>query len=163
MGGVSEPTPSGKGGRKSLNVELNLVPFIDLLTVCITFLLLTAVWTHTGRINIDQSVQKPLKRQEQKEPPKRLIVLVDKKGYTVKWADEQPTTLPMAGDEYDVGALKKHVKTLEDRLPKNPRVVVALADDIRYNELIRVLDAFMGMHMPNVMVADAASVASQLM
>ena len=163
MGGVSEPTPSGKGGRKPVNVELNLVPFIDLLTVCITFLLLTAVWTQTGRINIDQSVQKPLKRQEQKEPPKRLIVMVDKKGYTLKWADEQPTTIPLSGEKYDIEGLKKTVEGMKERLPKNPRVVVALADEILYDELVKVLDTFMGMDMPNVMVADAASVASQLM
>ena len=35
---------SAKGHRRSLNANLNLVPFIDLLSVCITFLIATAVW-----------------------------------------------------------------------------------------------------------------------
>ena len=42
--GVSLPGGGGGGGRtRSLSADLNLVPFIDFLSVCITFLLLTAV------------------------------------------------------------------------------------------------------------------------
>ena len=42
MGGAA-PTPTGKGGKKALDAALNLVPFIDLLSCCISFLLITAV------------------------------------------------------------------------------------------------------------------------
>ena len=38
MGGAA-PTPSGKGGKKPLDAAINLVPFIDLLSCCISFLL----------------------------------------------------------------------------------------------------------------------------
>jgi biopolymer transport protein ExbD len=34
----------GGGGRRSVNAELNLVPYIDLLSTLICFLLITAVW-----------------------------------------------------------------------------------------------------------------------
>ena len=32
------------GGKRELNSDINLVPFIDLLSVCICFLLIAAVW-----------------------------------------------------------------------------------------------------------------------
>jgi biopolymer transport protein ExbD len=48
-------TPTGKGRRRPVDAAINLVPFIDLLSCCIAFLLITAVWsqvaaieTHTG-------------------------------------------------------------------------------------------------------------------
>ncbi|MFN7730043.1 MAG: ExbD/TolR family protein [Bdellovibrio sp.] len=41
---------------KHLDFELNLVPFIDLLSVCICFLLLTAVWLNIGTMNVKQAV-----------------------------------------------------------------------------------------------------------
>jgi biopolymer transport protein ExbD len=41
---------------KHLDFELNLVPFIDLLSVCICFLLLTAVWLNVGTMNVKQAV-----------------------------------------------------------------------------------------------------------
>lgn len=162
MGGVSEPMPGGKG-KKSLNVELNLVPFIDLLTVLITFLLLTAVWTQTGRINIDQSVQKPQKQEQPKEPPKRLTIMIDRKGYTMKWSDEPPEPLPIVAGEYDVSGLIEKLKALKERLPKDPKVVVAPEDTIPYREMIAVMDACMSLGLSNLMVADAASVIGEMM
>src|SRR3954466_3769028 len=48
------PMPSS-GGRKSLDAEINLVPFIDLLSVCICFLLMTAVWVQLSTVQVKQS------------------------------------------------------------------------------------------------------------
>jgi len=53
MGGAA-PTPSGKGGKKPLDASINLVPFIDLLSCCISFLLITAVWTQLARMDVTQ-------------------------------------------------------------------------------------------------------------
>lgn len=162
MGGVSEPVPSGHGGRKPVNVELNLVPFIDLLVVCITFLLLTAVWTQTGRINIDQSVTKP-QQEKPKEPPKRLIIMLDKKGYTTKWAEERPEPLLMSGGKYPIEALLKRLEGMKENLPEKPRIVVAPEDSVEYKEMIAVMDSLLSLKLDNFMVADAASVASEMM
>ncbi len=45
----------GSSGKKSLNAEVNLVPFIDLLSVCICFLLMTAVWVQLGSLEVKQT------------------------------------------------------------------------------------------------------------
>mgnify|MGYP000541235302 CR=1 FL=1 len=45
-------TPSGKGGRKPLDASINLVPFIDLLSCCISFLLITAVWANLSQVPV---------------------------------------------------------------------------------------------------------------
>ena len=45
MAGGGPAPESGKKGKKALDATLNLVPFIDLLSCCISFLLITAVWT----------------------------------------------------------------------------------------------------------------------
>jgi biopolymer transport protein ExbD len=50
MAGIS--VDGGKsGGRRSLDSELNMVPMIDLLMVTISFLLITAVWSHSARLD----------------------------------------------------------------------------------------------------------------
>src|SRR5690349_16878240 len=53
MAGAS-PSPQTEG-RRSLDAEINLVPFIDLLSVCICFLLMTAVWVQIGALQVKQS------------------------------------------------------------------------------------------------------------
>ena len=45
----------GLGSKKELNADLNLTPFIDLLSTCVCFLLITAVWIEIGTVEIKQS------------------------------------------------------------------------------------------------------------
>jgi biopolymer transport protein TolR len=45
-----------KRGKKHLDFEINLIPFIDLLSACICFLLLTAVWVQVGTLDVKQAV-----------------------------------------------------------------------------------------------------------
>lgn len=42
----------GTGDKKSVNVELNIVPFIDLMSCLVAFLLVTAVWLDIARLDI---------------------------------------------------------------------------------------------------------------
>lgn len=44
-----------KKHKKELNFELNLMPMMDILAVCITFLMLTAVWMKVGAVGMTQS------------------------------------------------------------------------------------------------------------
>ncbi|MCL2724088.1 MAG: biopolymer transporter ExbD [Polyangiaceae bacterium] len=74
MGGID--VGGGKGGRRALDSEVNMIPFIDLLMVTISFLLITAVWTHMTRIAADAQVPGPPNLDEPTpvEPEKRLHV-----------------------------------------------------------------------------------------
>ena len=45
----------GLGKKKELTADLNLTPFIDLLSTCVCFLLITAVWIEIGSVEIKQS------------------------------------------------------------------------------------------------------------
>lgn len=45
----------GIGQKRSLEFELNLTSFIDLLSTCTCFLLVTAVWIQIGAVEIKQS------------------------------------------------------------------------------------------------------------
>jgi len=42
----------GTGDKKSVDVELNIVPFIDLMSCLTAFLLVAAVWVNIAQINI---------------------------------------------------------------------------------------------------------------
>ena len=54
MAGGGPSVGSSRRGR-SLNADVNLVPFIDLLSVCICFLLMTAVWTQLTSLQVKQT------------------------------------------------------------------------------------------------------------
>ena len=64
------PQPHTKGGKKALDAEINLVPFIDLLSCCISFLLITAVWTQIAGLQVASSGGPPEPQQKQERAPK---------------------------------------------------------------------------------------------
>ena len=55
MASVGGNQKTGPRGRKNLDCEINLVPFIDLLSMCICFLLMTAVWIQIGAVQVKQA------------------------------------------------------------------------------------------------------------
>src|SRR3984957_7334278 len=78
MGGVDVGGGGGAGKRKSMDSEINMIPMIDLLMVTISFLLITAVWTHMSRINADAQVPGPPRPDVEQDK----FVLVWKQGST---------------------------------------------------------------------------------
>lgn len=46
---------TGLGGKRDLDLQLNLTPFIDLLSTMVCFLLITAVWIEIGTVEVKQS------------------------------------------------------------------------------------------------------------
>ena len=57
---------SKRGGKRKLNFELNLIPFIDVLSVCICFLLVTAVFINLGSFHVSQAVGSEKTKQDEK-------------------------------------------------------------------------------------------------
>jgi biopolymer transport protein ExbD len=47
---------SGASKKRSINSEVNMIPFIDLMMVTIAFLLITAVWVNRSQISADAQV-----------------------------------------------------------------------------------------------------------
>ena len=74
------PQPHTKGGKKALDAEINLVPFIDLLSCCISFLLITAVWTQIAGLQVSSSGGPPEPQQKQEQTVDLKLLLTDK-GY----------------------------------------------------------------------------------
>jgi biopolymer transport protein ExbD len=69
-------------GKRNLNHEIPLIPFIDFLLCLVAFLLVTAVWSQMARINADARVPGPPQPDEPKDPPKEKQLHVEMKGET---------------------------------------------------------------------------------
>jgi biopolymer transport protein TolR len=94
------------GGGRPKNFEPNLVPFIDLMSVLITFLLITAVWTQVSMIQIGSSIygkKDPNNQERPPVPPKAEIPLkldIKPEGYVLTVGSEQ-TFLPLIAGRFD--------------------------------------------------------------
>jgi len=94
----------GGGGdrKKPLHAELNLVPYIDLLTCMVAFLLITAVWTQLARLRVDQHGQGP--GEEGVSDAFKIAVVVHDDGFNLIVGNDQKP-LPTKAGELDYATL----------------------------------------------------------
>ena len=73
----------GHGGKKTVDQEIPLVPFIDLLLCCVMFLLVTAVWNQLARIEANQNVPSTSAPSDEPPPEERdkLTISITSTGY----------------------------------------------------------------------------------
>lgn len=139
MGGMN--VGGGGGGKKSLDSEIPLVPFIDLLLCCVMFLLVTAVWNQLARINIDQQV--PGQSSSLEPPPEqqeKLQLKITKNGYEIGSSLEQKTPIPKAGTEYDLATLRIKLQEQKRLKPNNKEIMVGPEDGVIYSDVIGAMD-----------------------
>ncbi len=70
----------GGHGKKNVNHEIPLIPFIDFLLCLVMFLLVTAVWSTMARINADARVPGPPSSEPPENQPKEKQLHVEMRG-----------------------------------------------------------------------------------
>ena len=151
--GVSVAT-GNKGGKKPLNADLNLVPYIDLLTCMVAFLLITAVWSQLARLNVHQKGQGQAGEDTPPEKVFKLIVLVNGEGFNLV-ADQDQQPIPKKGESYDFEKLADELKKIKESHADKTDIQVASEDTIKFETLVRTMDAAMTARFPDVSLIDA--------
>lgn len=144
----------GKGGKKSVNADLNLVPYIDLLTCMVSFLLITAVWTQLARLEARQKGQAASGTDEPVTPQTKISVVVNEEGYNLV-VDQDQTPIPKTGDDYDYETLLEQLKKLKEQYPDKNDVQVASEDQIKFDYLIRTMDTALNARFIDISLLDA--------
>jgi biopolymer transport protein ExbD len=125
--------------------ELLLVPMIDIFTVLVTFLLMTAVFSRITIVHLDlpsAASGKPSK------PSFRLEVIMRKEGLELTNGSELIATLPKVGGEYDLNALSELAVALKRQHPQVDAASVLLEREVDYDSFIQVMDAIRSTEVP---------------
>ncbi len=161
MGGVSVDS-GGKGGRKSVDSEINMIPMIDLLMVTISFLLITAVWTHMSRINADAQVPgppRPTEEVQKIDPEKQLhIEMKAPDKFTIDVPRKNPESPIRTGnvDTYRYPDLAAKIQSewqtvgqhREGSDKKLDQAILHTDNETPYGKLVGVIDAIYQVHRP---------------
>jgi biopolymer transport protein ExbD len=149
----------GDSGDKT-TVDLNLVPIIDLMSVCIIFLLITAVWTQVSMIQIGSSIYGKKTSDEKSEPPPKAEVPfrldVQKDGYRVI-IGRNTLKFPKMNGQYDQEKLTTELKKIKELYPEKVDAVVTVLDELPYESLIGGMDALLTAGFPEISVSTAGA------
>jgi biopolymer transport protein ExbD len=121
--------------------ELLLVPMIDIFTVLVTFLLMTAVFSRTVILEL----KLPTQNAAFVEPPPGLQLEVIVRNDRVQVADRVGGVLATflradPAGPYDVAKLSEYLQFVKSRYPALIDATVLLEKDIPYDSLVQVMD-----------------------
>lgn len=145
------------GGGKSANAELNLVPFIDLFSALICFLLMTAAWNNLESINTG-APPKSIDVRDDNDPPPPATPEKPKVTLTVTlYVDRldigegnQIKTFRHQNGTPDFSALTNTLAEWKKKFPDRKDVVLATENRAPYKHLIKLMDVFIAGEFPEV-------------
>jgi biopolymer transport protein ExbD len=145
--------PQGKGGKRSLNANLNLVPYIDLLTCMVAFLLITAVWTQLAQLKI---AQKGKGGDVDVPPPTTKIAVLVQSGDVNVVVNQDRDVVPDKNGSPDWGLIADLLKKAKLHFPDKEDVEIASADNVMFDRLTGVMDAAIASGFPSVSLVPSA-------
>ena len=146
----------GRGGRRARTADLNLVPYIDLLTCMVAFLLITAVWTQLARLQAQQKGQGQAGEETPPEMQVKIVVLVNQEGFNLVVGQDQ-TPIPKKGSDYDFEKLAAELKKAKDSHPDKNDAQVASEDTIKFDTLVRAMDTALQQRFPDISLIDSGA------
>lgn len=135
-----------KHSKKHLDFEVNLIPFIDLLSVSICFLLITAVWLNVGSMNVKQAVGGQAQEDTKKSP--LVWVRMTAQGdldLEVQQSSMMPSSLrkfrvAQQGNQVNWDAFEKALASLKQAEPSLNTGLIQPTASTSYEDIIDVMD-----------------------
>lgn len=119
--------------------ELLLVPMIDIFTVLVTFLLMTAVFSRT--VILELKLGSTSEAFAEPPPGLELEIIVRKASLTVADKKTGPLRmLPDTAEGHDLKGLSEYLQFLKSRYQDKTDATILLESDTPYDHLVQVMD-----------------------
>jgi biopolymer transport protein ExbD len=137
-----------EGDGKSVNVELNIVPFIDLLSCLTAFLLVSAVWVNIAQINIQPKGKSRDQTVVDETDPVRISVLLqaDKIWVGLSRINEFQEIAKLPTGEHDWAKLETTLKEhkassfFADKAELELAAESTTGSEVSYQDVIQAMD-----------------------
>jgi biopolymer transport protein ExbD len=148
-----------------VNVELNVVPFIDLMSCLTAFLLVTAVWSQYAQINIKpKGLGRDAVQAQDEEPPVNISVLLTENEIWVGLTTGDRRQIRNEGGAYDWSALDEALEEYRDMPvflgpPMRSDIEIAAEDAVTYQNVINAMDYAIGQQFRDIGYVDPTSLS----
>jgi biopolymer transport protein ExbD len=141
----------GGGGGE---YELNLTPYIDLMSTLIVFLLMTAVWNQIAVLSSDTggTTASPESTPPNKTPPISLSVTILKNEMEMT-ENSNSVKIPHVGDQIDSMKMVEILNQWKQKYPNKTDVTLNTENAVSYKMLIKAFDTLVGNNYPDVGVS----------
>lgn len=117
---------------------LNLTPMMDVFTVLVVFLLITAVFTSITIMEL--SVPTGAGAAAAGKPNFAIEVIVRKAGLEIANGKSVEAVIPKKGDKYDLEKLSEVMRGIKAQYPDKEDATVLMEPKVEYDYLVQVMD-----------------------
>lgn len=121
---------------------LNLTPMMDVFTVLVVFLLITAVFTSITIM--DLSVPANAGASVTSKPNFAIEVIVRQSGLEIANGRFVEAAIPKKDDRYDLKKLSELLVSIKAQYPEKEDATVLMEPKVEYDHLVQVMDAVRG-------------------
>jgi biopolymer transport protein ExbD len=118
---------------------INLVPMIDILTVLVLYLLVGSIFKQFTILPLN--LPAPSSAAPSDKPALQLTVVLRQERLEVSDRRGTVRLIPNEGPDYNLAALGELLAGIKQRAPAEESITLLLEPDIRYEALIKVMDA----------------------
>src|SRR6266545_291406 len=149
------------GDKKAVDVQINVVPFIDLMSCLTAFLLVTAVWTQFAQINIKPKGLGREATKLQEENKVYASILVSENELWVGHTADVPIRVGKVGEQQDWVGLRKVLDGFrQDPLFEGRSDIEIAADDrVAYQDVITAMDTAIAAQFRDIGFIDPQSLS----
>jgi len=147
-----------------VDIEVNVVPFIDLMSCLTAFLLVSAVWSHYAQINIrPKGLSKQQSEQVDEDVKVNAGVLLTQNEVWVGLSTGDRTQISNTADGYDWESLDEILKTYKELPQFDDRyeIEIGAEDDVNYQSIINAMDTALATGFIDLGYVDPASMKVQ--
>jgi biopolymer transport protein TolR len=158
--------------KKSRNIELNIIPFIDLMSCLTAFLLVTAVWVNVSQLSVESAGKSresgdPCERDPDCDKPK-LSVLVDSDQIWIGVSRvNEFESIPKVNGQYDWQKLEERLKAQKASSFFLDATNIEIAaqsthtSPVTYQNLVAAMDVAVKVGFGNVGLTEPASLSAR--
>ena len=139
--------------RRIKDVDVNIIPVMNIFLLLIPFLLLTAAFVRLAIVEISLPTLNTDRTNQVQETPKNLVLIllsVKEKGFQLKSPGFKFNPVNKNNNRYNYDKIIEQLKQIKTKHPHAEDIFIAPEAEVKYDIIIKVMDRCREIGFPNV-------------
>jgi biopolymer transport protein ExbD len=147
--------PATKRAAKSLSrkldmIELDLTPFMNIFMILVPFLSIMAVFTRIAIIDFSLPPSSTQSTGEAQNKSLDVSIVISPDGFRIVGTGKKLDLIPKFRGKYQFDQLKVLLKAIKFEYPSQTSIVLVIAPDIIYDDIIQFMDVCRESQFPDI-------------
>ena len=139
--------------KRIKEVDINIIPVMNIFLLLIPFLLLTAAFLQLAIVELSLPTLNKNRTQQVQQKPKNLVLIllsVKEKGFQLKSPGFKFQPVDKINKKYNYAQIVEQLKQIKNKHPQAEDIIISPEAKVKYDIIIKVMDRCRETGFPNV-------------